>query len=130
MKVKFMMKKRLLGLLLGLLLSTSTLALDPSTITLAWDYNLSANTGVTGFQLFTLKNDGTHAALVADVPLPTTLPTPNTFGFAVFSADVIPDRTGRRKFVAIAVTDDLAVFSVDSNIAIRIVKPDNPRNTR
>ena len=119
---------RLLVLLLSM--STAAFALDPANISFTWDYNLSENVGVTGFQLFTLQNDGTHAQLVADVPLPSLLPTPDPDGFAVFSTDLTPDKTGRREFVAIAITADPTIFSLDSNIVAKIVKPDNPRNTR
>jgi hypothetical protein len=126
-----MKRTKVLSLLAGLIFSAvAMLALQPATITFTWDYNLAANQGVTGFELFTLKNDGTHDQLVASVPLPSPLPTPAPDGFAVFSADVIPDRTGRRDFVAIAVTADVTVFSIDSNIESRIVKPDKTRNLR
>ena len=121
---------KILRLLILLLVSTAAFALDPATISLTWDYNLSENVGVTGFQLFTLQNDGTHDQLVADVPLPSPLPTPEPDGFALFSTDLTPDKTGRREFVAIAVTTDPTIFSLDSNIVVKIVKPDNPRNTR
>lgn len=126
-----MKKVKVLSLLGGLIFSAVALvALQPATIAFSWDYNLAANVGVTGFQLFTLQNDGTHGTLVADVPLPSPLPTPAPDGFAVFTADVIPDRTGRRDFVAIATTADLSIFSDDSNIASVVVKPDVPRNVR
>ena len=126
-----MKKIKILSLLAGLIFSaTGIIALQPATITFTWDYNLSENVGVTGFQLFTLKNDGSHDQLVSDVPLPSPLPIPGPDGFAVFSTDVVPDRTGRRDFVAIAVTADLLVFSVDSNIRSEVVKPDKPRNLR
>ena len=126
-----MKKVKVLSLLAGLIFSAVALvALQPATITFTWDYNLAANVGVTGFQLFTLKNDGSHDQLVATVPLPSPLPVPAADGFAVFSADVVPDRTGRRDFVAIAVTADLLVFSVDSNIRSEVVKPDKTRNLR
>ena len=124
------MKKAALLLAGLILLATSILALQPSTITFTWDYNLAENVGVTGFQLFTLKNDGTHDQLVADVPLPNPLPVPGPDGFAVFSADVVPDRTGRREFVAVAITADLLVFAIDSNIVSSVVKPDPTRNLR
>ena len=126
-----MKRVKVLSLLAGLIFSAVTLlALQPAIITFTWDYNLAANNGVTGFQLFTLQNDGTHGTLVADVPLPSPLPTPGPDGFAVFTADVTPDRTGRRDFVAIAVTADATIFSIDSNIESRVVKPDPPRNVR
>ncbi|KKL85103.1 hypothetical protein LCGC14_1958110 [marine sediment metagenome] len=126
-----MKKIKILSLLAGLIFSaTGIIALQPATITFTWDYNLSENVGVTGFQLFTLKNDGSHDQLVANVPLPSPLPVPGADGFAVFSANVVPDRTGRRDFVAIAVTADLLVFSVDSNIRSEVVKPDKVRNLR
>lgn len=126
-----MKKIKVLSLLAGLIFSAVALiALQPATITFTWDYNLTQNVGVTGFQLFTLKNDGSHDQLVGDVPLPSPLPTPAPDGFAVFTADVVPDRTGRRDFVAIAVTADSLVFSIDSNIISEVVKPDPPRNVR
>ena len=125
------MKMKVLALLAGLiLLATSIIALQPSTITFTWDYNLAENVGVTGFQLFTLKNDGSHDQLVASVPLPSPLPVPGADGFAVFSADVVPDRTGRRDFVAIAITADASIFSIDSNIRTEVIKPDKTRNLR
>jgi hypothetical protein len=119
-------------ILLGglLLLASLAFALQPSTITFTWDYNLAENVGVTGFQLFTLKNDGSHDQPVANVPLPSPLPIPGPDGFAVFSADVVPDRTGRRDFVAIAVTADASIFSIDSNIRSEVVKPDKARSLR
>ena len=124
------MKKAALLLAGLILLATSILALQPSTINFTWDYNLSENVGVTGFQLFTLKNDGSHDQLVANVPLPSPLPVPGADGFAVFSTNVVPDRTGRRDFVAIAVTADASIFSIDSNIRSEVVKPDKTRNLR
>ena len=126
-----MKKLTIVTLLAGLLfIAMSLIALQPSTITFTWDYNLAENVGVTGFQLFTLKNDGSHDQLVATVPLPSPLPVPGADGFAVFSANVVPDRTGRRDFVAIAVTADASIFSIDSNIRSEVVKPDKTRNLR
>ena len=119
------------GLLVGLiLLATTLIALQPSTITFQWDYNLATNSGVTGFQLFTLQNDGSHGALLATVPLPSPLPIPGPAGFAVFTAEVIPDRTGRREFVVVVITADPLIFSMDSSIVSKVVRPDPPRNPR
>jgi hypothetical protein len=126
-----MKRIKVLSLLAGLIFSAVALvALQPATIAFSWDYNLAANNGVTGFQLFTLKNDGSHDQLVANVPLPSPLPTPAPDGFAVFTADVTPDKTGRRDFVAVATTADSSIFSDDSNVASVVVKPDVPRNVR
>ena len=122
---------KILRLLALLAFTLPAFALDPASILFSWDYNLSSNVGVTGFQLFTLNNDGTHNQLVADVPLPFSLPIPDPItGDAVFTADVTPDKTGRRDFVAIAVTADLPIFSADSNVVSKVVKPEKPRNLR
>ena len=122
---------RILSILVFLIsLSVPAFALDPASIQFSWDYNLSENVGVTGFQLFTLSNDGTHDQLVADVPLPFPLPPPDANGFGVFTTNLTPDRTGRRDFVAIAITGETNIFSLDSNTTSVVVKPETPRNLR
>jgi hypothetical protein len=122
--------RKYLAILLLFSFSTLAYALDPAVIGLALDYNLSSNPGVTGFKIFALNNDGTHGALVADVPLPSPLPPEDATGFATYTTQVQPDKTGKREFVAIAITNDSTIFSDNSNIAVVIVKPDNPKNLR
>ena len=118
--------KKLITILaiLGGLTAGTLVALDPGTIPFSWDYNLSANNGVRGFQIFTLNNDGTHGALVAEVPLPPLLPAEDETGFAVYTAEVVPDKTGRREFVVVVITADPNVFSDDSNVVAKVIKPD------
>lgn len=104
-------------------------AITPRTVTLAWDYNLAENPDVNAFRLIHVESNGTRTN-VLDVPLPSPLPAPGADGFATFTADVVPDKTGRWDFVCVALTAAPSIFSVDSNVATAIVKPDPPRNLR
>ena len=123
------MKKLMLVLML-FVMTVGLKALDPQLIALAWDYNLSANSGVTGFQIFVLPTNNTPRTLIATVPLPSPLPPEDGTGFAVFTASVTPDKTGKREFIVVVITDDPTVFSADSNIVAKVVRPDSGKRLR
>lgn len=124
-----MNKVRLFVLALCLFVVANCSALEPTTITLLWDYELAANVGVTGFRVYAVVPDGSKVTL-GDIPLPSPLPTPDANGFSTFSKDVSPTRTGNLTFEVIAITSDSAISSDSSAPLSLIVKPDKPVKVR
>lgn len=136
------MKTKVLVFLMALFFAVTAAAIEPTVITFSWDYKLADNPDVVGFQVFEVDCGQISAGVcdfadpagqrlvVATVALPSPLPVPGPDGFAVFSTDVVPDKTGRKYFVAIATTIELLIFSRDSNVVSVVIKPDPTRNLR
>lgn len=139
-----MRQLRRIGLSTALLLTLAiaATAIEPTTIAFSWDYNLAINPDVVGFQIFEVDcgqitagacdfaDPGGQRTLVATAALPSPPLLPDAGGFAVFSTDVVPDKTGRKFFVAIAATVETLIFSRDSNVVSVVIKPDPTRNLR